>query len=127
MVAAGLAKTGVGYFISIPIMMLWTISGPAAQGMMTRRVSESEQGELQGAISSLRSLSVIIGPGLFSWTFAYFINKECGWNLPGAPWYLGGALLFFAVILSMRIPRLPNAVTAGKANGQGPCAHSLVR
>ena len=63
MVVAGLARTGWGYFVSIPVMMLWTISGPAAQGMMTRRVSESEQGELQGAISSLRSVAVIIGPG----------------------------------------------------------------
>src|SRR6476659_7275765 len=89
MVIAGLARTGFGYFISIPVMMLWTISGPAAQGMMTRRVSESEQGELQGAISSLRSLAVIIGPGLFTFTFAFFIDQARGWNLPGAPWYLG--------------------------------------
>ena len=68
-------------------MMLWTISGPAAQGMMTRRVSESEQGELQGAIGSLASLAWIIGPGLFTFTFAYFIDPERGWNIPGAPWY----------------------------------------
>ena len=74
MVLAGLAKTGAGYLLSIPVMMLWTISSPAAQGMMTRRVSESEQGELQGAISSLRAIAVIIGPGLFTFTFAFFID-----------------------------------------------------
>ncbi|MGI8435478.1 MAG: MFS transporter, partial [Chthoniobacterales bacterium] len=107
MVLAGIARTGLGYFGSIPVMMLWTISGPAAQGMMTRRVGESEQGELQGAISSLRSLSVIIGPALFTFTFAYFINPARGWNVPGAPWYLGAALLFFAMLLSTRIPKLP--------------------
>ena len=44
MVIAGLARTGLGYFISIPVMMIWTISGPAAQGMMTHRVSASERG-----------------------------------------------------------------------------------
>ncbi|MEP6811129.1 MAG: TCR/Tet family MFS transporter, partial [Chthoniobacterales bacterium] len=103
MVMAGLARTSLGYFGSIPVMMLWTISGPAAQGMMTRRVSESEQGELQGAISSLRGLAIIIGPGLFTFTFAYFINRERGWNFPGAPWFLGAALLFLAMVMSTRI------------------------
>jgi DHA1 family tetracycline resistance protein-like MFS transporter len=87
-------------------MMLWTISSPAAQGMMTRRVSESEQGELQGAISSLASLAWIIGPGLFTFTFASFIDQKLGWNIPGAPWYLGGFLLFIAMALATRIPRL---------------------
>ncbi len=107
MVIAGLARTGAGYFASIPVMMLWTISGPAAQGMMTRRVGESEQGELQGAINSVRSLAVIVGPALFTFTFAYFIDARRHWPVPGAPWYLGAALLFFAMIMSTRIPRLP--------------------
>jgi MFS family permease len=92
------------YFVSIPVMMIWTISGPAAQGMMTRRVSEREQGELQGAISSLRAIAVIIGPGLFTFTFAYFIDARHGWNIPGAPWYLAAALLFVAMVMATRIP-----------------------
>jgi len=106
MVLAGLARTSVFFFLSIPVMMLWTISSPAAQGMMTRRVSESEQGELQGAISSLASLAWIFGPALFTFTFAFFIDPVRGWNLPGAPWYLGGFLLFVAMGLATRIPRL---------------------
>jgi DHA1 family tetracycline resistance protein-like MFS transporter len=106
MAIAGLARTGLGYFISIPVMMIWSISGPAAQGMMTRRVSEREQGELQGAISSLRAIAVIIGPALFTFTFAYFIDAKHGWNVPGAPWYLAALLLFFAMIMSTRIPRV---------------------
>ena len=60
---AGLARTGPVFMASIPIMMLWTISGPAAQGMMTHRVSEREQGALQGAIASLRSVAVLFGRG----------------------------------------------------------------
>jgi DHA1 family tetracycline resistance protein-like MFS transporter len=106
MVLAGLARTSGFFFLSIPVMMMWTVSTPAAQGMMTRRVSESEQGELQGAISSLCSLAWILGPGLFTFTFAYFINEKNGWNLPGAPWHLGGLLLFVAMIMATRIPRL---------------------
>ena len=106
MVFAGLAPNGKFFFASIPVMMLWTISSPAAQGMMTRRVSESEQGELQGAISSLTSLAWIIGPTLFTFTFAYFIEPARGWNAAGAPWYLGGFLLFVAMFMATRIPKL---------------------
>ena len=89
MVMAGLARTSAFFFLSIPVMMLWTASSPAAQGMMTRRVSESEQGELQGAINSLASVAWIFGPSLFTFIFAYFIDQKLGWNIPGAPWYLG--------------------------------------
>src|SRR5206468_12771579 len=49
MVIAGLARTGAGYMASIPVISMWNISFPAAQGMMTHRVGEREQGELQGA------------------------------------------------------------------------------
>lgn len=112
MIIAGLARAGATYFASIPVMMIWTISGPAAQGMMTRRVSEREQGELQGAISSLRAIAVIIGPGLFTFTFAYFIDTKHGWNIPGAPWYLAAVLLFVAMLMSTRIPQLSAAVAA---------------
>ena len=103
MLIAGLARTGLAYFISIPVMMIWTIAGPAANGLMTRRVGESEQGELQGAISSMRAIAVIIGPGLFTFTFAYFIDAKQGWNFPGAPWYLAAFLLFIAMFMATRI------------------------
>jgi MFS transporter, DHA1 family, tetracycline resistance protein len=118
MVFAGLSTTGTWFFFSIPVMMLWTISSPAAQGMMTRRVSESEQGELQGAIGSLSSLAWIIGPGVFTFTFAYFIDPGHGWNFPGAPWYLGAVLLFIAMSMATRIPKLvAPAIDPGDAPG----------
>ena len=109
MLMAGLARTGPVFMASIPIMMLWTISGPAAQGMMTHRVSEREQGALQGAITSLRSVAVLFGPWLFPFTFAFFIDPKQGLNTPGAPWFLAGTLLFVAMFMSTRIPQLRSA------------------
>ena len=103
---AGLARSGAVYLGSIPIISIWNISSPAANGMMTHRVSESEQGELQGAISSLRAIAMMLGPGLFTFTFAFFIDPQKGWNFPGAPWYLGAFLLFVAAAMSTRIPRV---------------------
>ncbi len=107
MMVAGLARQGGVFMASVPVISIWGMSGPAAQGMMTHRVSESEQGELQGAISSLRSVAVLLGPGLFAFTFAFFINPESAWHFPGAPWFLAAALLFTAMFLSTRIERRP--------------------
>lgn len=114
MVIAGLARTGLIYMLSIPVICIWGISGPAAQGMMTHRVSEREQGELQGAISSIRSLAVLLGPGLFTFTFAYFIDPRSGWNFPAAPWFLGAALLFAAMLLSLTVEQ-PEFAAAAQA------------
>ncbi len=118
MLIAGLARNGAALLASIPIISMWNISMPAAQGMMTHRVSEREQGELQGAIGSLRSLSFLIGPGLFSWTYAWFINPEHSFHLPGAPYYLGAALLFTAMLMSTRIEQpqfAPTSTTTPKS------------
>ncbi len=113
MVIAGLAKTGVVYMASIPVISLWNISFPAAQGMMTHRVSEREQGELQGAIQSLRSIAFVIGPFLFSGIFAWFINPRHAFHIPGAPYYLAAALLFSAMLLATRVEQ-PKFEEAGE-------------
>ena len=105
MVVAGLARSGLLFLSSIPIISLWNISMPAAQGIMTRRVSEREQGELQGALGSLRSITFLIGPGLFSWTYGWFIDPRHSFHLPGAPYYLAATLLFSAMLMSTRIAK----------------------
>jgi|SRR5215471_3178833 len=112
MFIAGLAKTGLYYVVSIPIISLWNISMPAAQSMMTHRVSEREQGELQGAIQSMRSITFIIGPWLFLTIFGWFIDPKNSVHLPGAPFYLAAALLFAAMLMSTRIKEAPTASTA---------------
>jgi MFS transporter, DHA1 family, tetracycline resistance protein len=103
MIIAGLARTGAVYIASIPVISMWNISFPAAQGIMTHHVSEREQGELQGAISSLRSIAFVIGPFLFSWTFEWSIDPSHGINLPGAGYFLAAALLFTAAIMATRV------------------------
>ena len=103
MVIAGLGRSSIVYMASIPVISLWNISFPAAQGMMTHRVSEREQGELQGAIQSLRSIAFVIGPFLFSGIFAWFINPKHSFHIPGAPYYLAAGLLFTAMLLATRV------------------------
>ena len=91
MVIYALAPTGQWFWLGVPVMALWGVVGPAIQDMMSRRVSPSEQGQLQGANSSLRSIAGLIGPAIFSASFAYLI----GW-LPGAPFLLAALLLVAA-------------------------------
>ncbi len=105
----GLAPAGAMFWLGIPLIALWGLSGPAAQGLMTRRVEASEQGHLQGAISSLRGISGLIGPGLFTLTFASFIGLRRDWQLPGAPFLLASLLLAGALFLAWRITRSQSA------------------
>ena len=107
MFVAGLARTGAMLFASIPIISLWNISMPAAQSMMTHRVNEREQGELQGALQSMRSITFIIGPVLFSQVFSWFIDPKHPIHVPGAPYFLAAALLFTAMLMSTRIRQDP--------------------
>src|SRR5438270_6486452 len=103
MALAGFARNTATFLASIPIISLWNISMPAAQGMMTHRVSEREQGELQGAIGSMRSITFILGPWMFLKIFGWSIDPKHALNLPGAPFYVATALLFTAMLMSTRI------------------------
>ena len=92
---------------------------PAAQAMMTHRVSEREQGELQGALQSLRSITFIIGPVLFLRTFSWFIDPKHPVHLPGAPYFLAALLLFIAMMMSTRIKQ-PEMAQSGLLQSKEP-------
>jgi DHA1 family tetracycline resistance protein-like MFS transporter len=101
----GLASTGAGFWSGIPVMALWGLAGAAAMGLMSRLVGVSEQGQLQGANSSIMALAGLLGPGLFTQAFARAITPGGGWHLPGAPFLLAAALLMAAAALAWRVTR----------------------
>jgi DHA1 family tetracycline resistance protein-like MFS transporter len=104
----GLAAYGWIFWLGIPVMSLWGLSGPAAQGLMCRRVSPSEQGQLQGAIGSIRGISGMLGPILFTWTFAKFIGPLRHWNLLGSSFLLSSILLLAALFTVVSLRRDQN-------------------
>ncbi len=118
MIMAGLARSGAFFLGSIPVISAWNISMPAAQGMMTHRVSEREQGELQGALGSLRSITFIIGPFLFLRVFGWFIDPQRSVKIPGAPYYLAALLLFTAMLMSTRIKQDEPSATGSEPGGE---------
>ncbi|MGH7491595.1 MAG: TCR/Tet family MFS transporter [bacterium] len=101
----GLAATGTVFSAGIPVMALWGLAGPSAQGLMTRHVGPSEQGRLQGANSSIMGIAELLGPGLFTLTFAAFISTQRDLHLPGAPFFLAALLLVAAMFTAWRVTR----------------------
>jgi MFS transporter, DHA1 family, tetracycline resistance protein len=98
----GAAPTGQQFWLGIPVMALWGVSGAAIQALMTRLVPPDQQGQLQGATSSVQSLSQLVGPFLFTLTFAWLIGAQAPMKLPGAPFLLASALLLLALAIAAR-------------------------
>jgi DHA1 family tetracycline resistance protein-like MFS transporter len=96
----GLAPTGWMMFLFLIPYCLGGIAGPALQGIISKQVPDNEQGELQGALTSLMSLTAIIGPLVMNNLFAYATNKNSLFYLPGASFYLGAILMIIAAFLA---------------------------
>lgn len=87
------ATEGWMMFVFLVPYCLGGIAGPALQSIITGHVPPNEQGELQGALTSLMSATSIIGPPLMTNLFAYFTHKEAPVYFPGAAFFLGALLM----------------------------------
>jgi DHA1 family tetracycline resistance protein-like MFS transporter len=101
----GLAPTGAWFLLGVPVMALWGLARPAMQAIMTRRIEPEEQGRLQGAQSSVTSMAGLIGPGLFTQTFAVFAAQGRAPALSGAPFVLAAALVVAATAVAWHATR----------------------
>jgi len=94
---------------------------------MTRHVASTEQGRLQGLDGSLRGIADLIGPGLFTLTFAHFIAPGRAWELPGAPWLLAAALQVAALGIAIWGPRNGPQTPQRSSRPGGPGRASISR
>ncbi len=78
------------------------IAGPSLQAIISGQVPSNEQGELQGALASLISLTSIIGPLLMTNLFSYFTAPTAPVHFPGAPFLMGAVLSLGSMFLAMR-------------------------
>jgi DHA1 family tetracycline resistance protein-like MFS transporter len=113
---AGFALATRGWMLLavIPFIALWGISAPAMQALMARHVDPSSQGKLQGAINSLRAITGMAGPVLFTQIFAVAISPRYSFHLAGAPYYLAALLLGASLLLAVYVTR-PNEPAASSA------------
>jgi DHA1 family tetracycline resistance protein-like MFS transporter len=98
----GAAPTGPLFWIGIPVMALWGVAGAAIQALTTQLVAPDQQGQLQGATNSVNSIAQMLGPFLFTLTFAYFISDQAPVKMPGAPFLLAAALLGLGLLIAWR-------------------------
>ncbi|BAV05705.1 MFS transporter, DHA1 family, tetracycline resistance protein [Filimonas lacunae] len=78
------------------------IFGPSIQGLISGEVPPNEQGELQGALTSLISATAIVGPPMMSSLFAWFTSKNAPVQFPGAPFLAGAVLTLISTFLAIR-------------------------
>lgn len=80
------------------------VTGPAIQSIVAGNVESSEQGKIQGAITSLISLTNILSPLFFTtFLFGYFTSEDAIIELPGAPFLVGAVLLTLALVIVQRV------------------------
>jgi DHA1 family tetracycline resistance protein-like MFS transporter len=101
---AGYAAATQGWMI-FAVMPLWVFAAlvfPTLNALMSHRVPADAQGELQGGISSLQSLSAIVGPPAMAQLFGYFTASSAPIHLPGASFLAAALLSAFALWLLLR-------------------------
>lgn len=110
----GLAMYAVGFTLYALATQSWMmfaftivycmggIAGPALQGIISTQVPANEQGELQGSLTSLMSVTMIVGPLIMMSTFSFFTGAATPVYLPGAPMLLGAAMTLISTYLARR-------------------------
>jgi DHA1 family tetracycline resistance protein-like MFS transporter len=121
-VYTGLGFYAVGYFLFAAATRSWMmfaftfiyclggIAGPALQGIVSTQVPPNAQGELQGGLISLLSLTAIAGPPIMTNVFSYFTGPTAPFYFPGAALTLGGILIMVSAVLARSSLRRTRAV-----------------
>jgi DHA1 family tetracycline resistance protein-like MFS transporter len=94
------APSALWFWAGVPLINLWSINGPAMQSLMVSCVAPSAQGQLQGALQSLRGLCSLLTPVLFTQVFVLGTPL-----LAGAPYWLAAALVGGALLVAARVAR----------------------
>lgn len=112
--------SGLLALISTPFTALGGITGPALSALSSRATPQNQQGELQGVMSSVNALAMILAPLVMTWVFGAFSGPAAPVYFPGAPFLLSAALMVAAVIVFVATPReiSPTGVEAPFSSGK---------
>ena len=99
----GAAPTGLWFVAAMFPNALWGLSMPTLQSLMTRRVSESEQGQLQGANASVQSIAGIASPLFFGWVYSMSIDGSHSAAASGVAFFLAAAVLALSALIGVRV------------------------
>ena len=82
----------------LPLTALSAILTPALQGLMSNRISDDAQGELQGALTSVTAITLVVSPLLMTQLFGFFTGPAAPLYLPGAPFLAAAIITAIAII-----------------------------
>ena len=115
LVAMGLAPNGWSFVAAIVLSSVWGLSQPTILALQTRRVSEREQGQLQGANMSVAAFAGIIAPLFFGAVYAGTVGARALMEAPGASFAIAGLVLLAAAVLGAVVARRADAADALQA------------
>lgn len=95
----GWAPSGIALILAMFPNALWGLAMPTLQSLMTRRVGESEQGQLQGANMSVASIAGVASPLFFGWVYSVSVGEGMGAPNPGLAFYLAAGVLALAAVI----------------------------
>lgn len=101
----GLATSELAFWLGALVYCPAGLFNPSLLGLISRRVGPSEQGQVQGANSSLMAIAGMIGPALFTGAFSWAIGAGLQWHIPGVPFFLAAALFALAGVTALRATR----------------------
>jgi DHA1 family tetracycline resistance protein-like MFS transporter len=101
MIFFAFAPTGFLVMLAIVPYCLGGVAGPTVQSIVSNHVPANEQGELQGAMTSLISVAAIFGPLIMTSIFYYFTNDNAPIHFPGSPYILGSVLFILGLLFAI--------------------------
>lgn len=116
-VLVGLVTGGLGYVLYAVVWQGWMVypamvvgmfgglTFPSLNALMSQKIPPSSQGELQGAVASLFSLTAIIGPVLMTQLFGYFTSPAAPIYFPGAAFMCAALMVLMSIVLFLRADR----------------------
>ena len=99
----GLASNGALFALSMLPNALWGLAMPTLQALMTRRVSESEQGQLQGANMSVASIAGVLSPLFFGWIYSISSGNDAAIPFIGTSLLIAAGVLAAGALIGMRV------------------------
>ena len=113
----GWAPTGLMFCLAMLPNALWGLAMPTLQSLMTRRVREDEQGQLQGANMSVASIAGVASPLFFGWIYSLSVGRGAPVREPGLAFYIAAAVLALAAVIGWATAR--RAVQDQEQSGEG--------
>jgi len=117
LVGLGVAPGPISFIAAVVVSSIWGLAQPTIIALMTQRVSESEQGQLQGTNQSVASLAGTAAPVFFGWVYGMSVGPDAALPHPGTAFLIGALVLGASAVVGHwaghRGTKTPGPVTAG--------------